>query len=194
MYAKPASEAVYDPSGLRLDRTPTDDEINWLWDKVRTCLSRESQSNINMVNSSQASFAASRTQPVQPVQVSHQHIDGNSLAPQFGVSARISSAHTHSHTQPVSNGYMPRKVSADSLNSYTKRMSLLQQRKQQSLGGTAGGGGGAHKAASHAVTTTYQPMSRANTTAVATSQVGPTPSSVAPTPSIATATQEDGKA
>lgn len=25
-------------NGIRLDKTPTDDEINWLWDKVRTCL------------------------------------------------------------------------------------------------------------------------------------------------------------
>ncbi|CAH1798215.1 unnamed protein product [Owenia fusiformis] len=35
--------AVYGTNGIRLDRTPTDDEINWLWDKVRTCLNRDKE-------------------------------------------------------------------------------------------------------------------------------------------------------
>ena len=32
---------VYNANGLRLDRTPTDEEINWLWEKVRNCLSKD---------------------------------------------------------------------------------------------------------------------------------------------------------
>ena len=34
-----ARKAGPDGDGIALDRTPTDDEINWLWQKVRTCLS-----------------------------------------------------------------------------------------------------------------------------------------------------------
>lgn len=186
-YLKPvlqAPEALYDHNGIRLDRTPTDDEINWLWDKVRTCLNRESQVNLN---SSQVNFGSGVAKQTQPAQVFHQNIDGNTLAPQFGVSARISSA--HSHTQPTTNGYMPRKVSADSLNSYTKRMSLLQQRKQQSQHSAVS----AHKPSNHTVTTTYQPVNN-DSNIITPSHVGPTPSSVAPTPSIATAPQDhDGE-
>ncbi|XP_030850804.1 centrosomal protein of 126 kDa isoform X3 [Strongylocentrotus purpuratus] len=33
-----ANKAPVIQNGIRLDKTPTDDEINWLWDKVRTCL------------------------------------------------------------------------------------------------------------------------------------------------------------
>ncbi|XP_063954113.1 centrosomal protein of 126 kDa-like isoform X1 [Lytechinus pictus] len=33
-----AGKAPVIQNGVRLDKTPTDDEINWLWDKVRTCL------------------------------------------------------------------------------------------------------------------------------------------------------------
>ena len=39
------SGAVYDENGMRIDRTPTDEEITWLWDKVRTCLNKEEQAN-----------------------------------------------------------------------------------------------------------------------------------------------------
>lgn len=35
------SAPVFDENGLRVDRTPTDEEINWLWDKVRNCLDKE---------------------------------------------------------------------------------------------------------------------------------------------------------
>ena len=30
-------------NGIRLDKTPTDEEINWLWDKVRTCLNTKDE-------------------------------------------------------------------------------------------------------------------------------------------------------
>ena len=39
-----SSRARPDGDTVHLDRTPTDDEINWLWQKVRTCLS-SSRSN-----------------------------------------------------------------------------------------------------------------------------------------------------
>ena len=39
--APKSNGGVYNANGIRLDRTPTDDEINWLWEKVRTCLSKD---------------------------------------------------------------------------------------------------------------------------------------------------------
>ena len=67
--------AVYGTNGLRLDRTPTDDEINWLWEKVRTCLHPEgSDQNVQ--------------QPVeqptarQTATVHTKFIDGTNLIPQ----------------------------------------------------------------------------------------------------------------
>lgn len=38
----------YEKGGIRIDRTPTDDEITWLWDKVRNCLSKESGNRSNL--------------------------------------------------------------------------------------------------------------------------------------------------
>ncbi|XP_072178350.1 uncharacterized protein [Diadema setosum] len=43
-------------NGIRLDKTPTDEEINWLWDKVRTCLhTRDDGADASTVRQSLAS-------------------------------------------------------------------------------------------------------------------------------------------
>ena len=113
------NSAVYDTNGMRLDRTPTDDEINWLWDKVRTCLHRDSSSSSiapeqNPRQSSQA------TQNGHAVRQQQQHRANNRLNNTF------------------QNNYMGtglparRKVSMETLNNYAnRRSSLLSQRRQQ---------------------------------------------------------------
>ena len=119
------SVPVYDSNGVRLDRTPTDDEINWLWEKVRTCLNR--------TPSADGGEALKANEVKKSVSASQKLIDGNSLAPQLQTSARIST------TLPTSNGNVTLqsttqafnkdstyakhtyKISMDKLNTYTQR-------------------------------------------------------------------------
>ncbi|XP_064596623.1 centrosomal protein of 126 kDa-like [Liolophura sinensis] len=102
---------VYDDSGLRLDRTPTDDEINWLWDKVRTCLHRDSQVSSR---GSETSDGSNR----QAVIMSSKLFDGAMLG-------------QHANVTRVASSNLRRYNSAESVNSYSKRNALLQQRQQQ---------------------------------------------------------------
>ena len=44
------SVPVYDENGLRIDRTPTDEEISFLWDKVRNCLNKEEEQQAQSKN------------------------------------------------------------------------------------------------------------------------------------------------
>ena len=136
-------EAVFDMNGVRLDRTPTDDEINYLWDKVRTCLSRDSSAG-----TPQTPQYPDERRPGNP-QLSHQNFDGGSLGLQRGASTRVAD-----HQSNTTSSYMPPKK-VDNVHSYSKRLSLLQQRRQT------------HRppqykmSATPAVTTTYQPMNSA---------------------------------
>lgn len=102
---------VHDDSGLRLDRTPTDDEINWLWDKVRTCLHRDSQVSSR---GSETSDGSNR----QAVVMSSKLFDGAMLG-------------QHANVTRVASTNLRRYNSAESVNSYSKRNALLQQRQQQ---------------------------------------------------------------
>lgn len=129
-------EPVYDGNGLRLDRTPTDDEINWLWDKVRTCLSRNSTAS-SQDTQSQATDQSSVTSR-QTAAMSSKYIDGNSLAPQFRAATRVTpNGNSMANEKEVTingNGNLhtaPRKkISMDHLNSYSRKTSgLLAQRK-----------------------------------------------------------------
>lgn len=109
-------QPVYDSNGLRLDRTPTDDEINWLWDKVRTCLSRDSsvaQSQANQGGYAPAQTANARQQQGDPSRIS---LRVNTLGP----SAPLN----------VNGPFQRHKVPNDNASTYTKRHSLVQQRKQ----------------------------------------------------------------
>lgn len=109
--------AVYDENNLRIDRTPTDDEINFLWDKLRNCLSRNSNAT---PDKSPADVQQSGSRQAAPV--AHTYIDGNTLG-QFNSLNRVA--------QP-NNPTLKRQNSLDSANgSYTRRYGLLQQRKQQ---------------------------------------------------------------
>ena len=118
-------QAVYDVNGVHLDKTPTDEEINFLWDKVRTCLSR--QSNASTTDSIQT------RNNTTPVAISQKNIDGSSLAPQFRVTTRVNSTYTNNYmgTTTVTNTQARKKVSMDVLNNFVRRQSLLNQRNKQ---------------------------------------------------------------
>ena len=128
-------DPVYDGNGLRLDRTPTDDEINWLWDKVRTCLSRTStvaSQDTQSQTTDQGSINGRQT-----ATISSKYIDGNSLAPQFRTATRVTQNGNSmaASREPTINGANPyqqqrKKISMEHLNSYARRNSgLLSQRK-----------------------------------------------------------------
>ena len=113
---------VYDENGVRIDRTPTDDEINFLWDKVRTCLQRTpAPANSPVSDPVKPPFFEQPTAPRQAAQVSHTIIDGAALG-QMASQARIT-------TYNNSNLQSGRK-SADP-NGYQRRHGLLQRQKQQ---------------------------------------------------------------
>ncbi|XP_045197184.2 LOW QUALITY PROTEIN: uncharacterized protein LOC123551937 [Mercenaria mercenaria] len=115
--------AVYNENGLRIDRTPTDDEINFLWDKLRNCLSRNSQATPDGVQTDGQTGGSRQAAPV-----AHTYIDGNALG-QFNSLNRVAQQPGHNSNTSLS---LRRQNSLDSApNSYTRRYGLLQQRKQQ---------------------------------------------------------------
>ena len=176
--AKQNSQPMYDENGVRLDRTPTDDEINWLWDKVRTCLNRESStvsSNGDVARVVPDSRAASASRAVpdastgQPsVQVAHKYIDGNSLASKFRVATRVSqngNGHTGTNGKPSGNFTVvtPKKISMDHLGTYAQnRASLLNQRRQQQRKSFTSWGPAASQGVIHATANQYQAPSHSN--------------------------------
>ena len=156
-----ATAAVYDANGVRLDHTPTDDEINWLWDKVRTCLNRDGARN-GATESTQASV--SHQQSPTPVQsyrlqqantnvlntnnthaVNTKYMDGSAVTSQLRTTTTRPVSASSAATNGASSGYgqphapIPRaasgptkKVSMDSLGAYNRRQaSLLSQRKRE---------------------------------------------------------------
>lgn len=111
-------EAVFDANGVRLDHTPTDEEINYLWDKVRTCLHRDGSVIVSGANS--AHVNAPQQQQHQPynnkqpssaaytvdspnqynnvrnsiqqhslANVNTKYIDGNTIDPQYRAQTRV---------------------------------------------------------------------------------------------------------
>lgn len=114
-------DAAHDPSAFDLDKTPTDDEINQLWQNVRECLGKEGS-------------APNNTQEQrEPAAVAQKYIDGNCLAPQFRVSTRVTNNYANNY---MGSAYPPKKkVSIETLNAYNRRSTLLHQRKNQA-GGT----------------------------------------------------------
>lgn len=142
---------VYDESGVRIDRTPTDDEINNLWKNMRTMLdvsdgkgALPSSTNINSNNGEQAGR--------QPVQVSHQYIDGASLGIPNSMGRVIPG---HAKSSPlITNGIQAgqSRAGGPTKNGYLQRYSLLQQRRNQTSGI------GAMPRTSGVVEQTVQPM------------------------------------
>ena len=113
--AKARTEPVFDANGIRLDRTPTDEEINWLWEKVRTCLSRNSVGSSQQTD--QPTERSNNNNSRQQAPMSQKFIDGNSLAPEYRSSTRL-------------NYNVSKKMSMNNLNNYTNR---LGNRNQQSV-------------------------------------------------------------
>lgn len=94
----------------KLERTPTDDEINWLWDRVRTCLQQK---------------------PEEAPKVSQRVVDGSSLM-KAGTVQRISSARNPLQTQSTINR---RKVNMEMLSAYSRKQPggniIVQDRPNQ---------------------------------------------------------------
>ena len=144
---------IYDENGMRIDRTPTDDEINNLWKNMRTMLdvgdgngkgAPPTSTNINSNNSEQAGR--------QQVQVSHQYIDGASLGIPNNA-GRVMPGY-NKPSPLVANGVQagqPRAGGATK-NGYLQRYTLLQQRRN------TGSGMGASSRTNGVVEQTLQPM------------------------------------
>ncbi|XP_033740457.1 uncharacterized protein LOC117327525 isoform X2 [Pecten maximus] len=119
---------VYDENGMRIDRTPTDDEINFLWDKVRTCLNRSSTTGQNGVVEPEKPIQSNeqhQSQPRQAATMSHTYIDGAALGQMYNT--RV--APSQPHTQPFSNQNSFQRKPA-SATDQARRYGLLQQRRQ----------------------------------------------------------------
>ncbi|XP_069138191.1 centrosomal protein of 126 kDa-like isoform X2 [Argopecten irradians] len=121
---------VYDENGMRIDRTPTDDEINFLWDKVRTCLNRSSTTGQSTVVEAEKSIQSNEqhsSQPRQAATMSHTYIDGAALGQMYNT--RV--APSQPHTQPFSNqNSYHRKPTSAADQASARRYGLLQQRRQ----------------------------------------------------------------
>ncbi|XP_038076801.1 centrosomal protein of 126 kDa-like [Patiria miniata] len=116
-------------NGIRLDKTPTDDEINWLWDKVRTCLNTQEQG---------ISGPDSDTSSRQPASVSKQCIDGNRLTANLRVSAQghVTDPHDHPLTNQKKYNTYPRfRTNSDSGTASLRKTALLHQRRQHNTVG-----------------------------------------------------------
>lgn len=119
--------AVFDENGLRIDRTPTDEEINFLWEKVRTCLNRPGNQNQNVpVSEHQVMVSQPHVEPPrQSAHMAHQYIDGAAL--NKIVAANRAQQGLNSTSGAPSNTV----ASKNGDQTYARRYGLLQQRKQQ---------------------------------------------------------------
>eukprot|EP00058_Branchiostoma_floridae_P018883 XP_002604372.1 hypothetical protein BRAFLDRAFT_85465 [Branchiostoma floridae] len=126
---------IYSANGLRLDKTPTDDEINWLWDKVRSCLNQRADRS-GMETAEQVSTAsASKQDPAvtgsrQTAQMSQLTLDGGRLAgsevvPRLRTMPRVGG---FSSTAPAGGR---RRTASENNSASLRRNALLQQRNQQ---------------------------------------------------------------
>ncbi|XP_035687747.1 uncharacterized protein LOC118423627 isoform X3 [Branchiostoma floridae] len=127
---------IYSANGLRLDKTPTDDEINWLWDKVRSCLNQRADRS-GMETAEQVSTAsASKQDPAvtgsrQTAQMSQLTLDGGRLAgsevvPRLRTMPRVGG---FSSAAPTAGGR--RRTASENNSASLRRNALLQQRNQQ---------------------------------------------------------------
>ncbi|XP_046332718.2 uncharacterized protein LOC124115684 isoform X1 [Haliotis rufescens] len=123
------NQPVYNENGLRIDRTPTDDEINWLWEKVRTCLNREPTPSEKKTTASLV--AADPTQSRQAATVSNKYIDGQSLG--LTGNTRVNTvlfSNTVQH-RAINNMASRQKPASAGTGGYMRKFGLLQQRKHQ---------------------------------------------------------------
>ncbi|CAH2225406.1 centrosomal of 126 kDa [Pelobates cultripes] len=109
---------IYGENGLRLDHTPTDEEIALLWQGVRSALNHKNAGDFR------SGELASNLNSLRP-NLSHVLIDGGTLLTNWKSFSRMNGAFS-----PANNGYITlarRKQIADS--SENKRRALLEQRK-----------------------------------------------------------------
>ena len=129
--------AAYDSNGIRLDRTPTDEEINWLWDKVRICLSRQSTVDSTAGDNNSERSGSASVQPRQTAQVSNKYIDGTTLAPQLRTSTRMFANYngnaTTNENSTFNSTYPRKKISMDTLNTYNRRATSTTQKKSPAI-------------------------------------------------------------
>ncbi|XP_050391840.1 uncharacterized protein LOC126810692 isoform X2 [Patella vulgata] len=116
-------QPVFDENGLRIDRTPTDDEINQLWETVRTCLHPNDEERSNCSQAQSDSVLLSR----QAAQISSKVIDGGALG-SIGPPTRVGSAY---QPRTATKVYQARQTNQGTSNGYLKKYGLLQQRRQQ---------------------------------------------------------------
>ncbi|XP_067675948.1 uncharacterized protein [Haliotis asinina] len=124
------NQPVYNENGLRIDRTPTDDEINWLWEKVRTCLNREPTPSEKKTTASLVAADPSLSRQAAPV--SNKYIDGQSLG--LTGNTRVNTAlfsNTVQH-QAINNMASRQKPASANNGGYMRKFGMLQQRKNQS--------------------------------------------------------------
>lgn len=105
---------------MRIDRTPTDDEINVLWDKVRTCLDQNTPSD-----HPEDKVDDGMEPPRQAMMLSHKYIDGTALGPLNTMNRVTKPPPTSSN-----NLYVRKPGPGEQNSSYSRRFGLLQQRKQ----------------------------------------------------------------
>ena len=178
--------AVYDANGIRLDRTPTDEEINWLWDKVRTCLSRQSTMD-GGDNPSERNGSASG-QPRQTAQLSNKYIDGTSLAPQLRTTTKMFTTYNgnQNETSTFNSTYPKKKISMDTLNTYNRRSNNTIQKRTPTINGYVHSTGSPYSNGSYP--STYNVYGSNMYQHPAQSNFGPIQS-----PSVANGYQQNGK-
>ncbi|XP_039398155.1 centrosomal protein of 126 kDa isoform X1 [Mauremys reevesii] len=113
-------------NGLRLDRTPTDEEINLLWQGVHSALAQKDYAagDFRHYDARYNNSGSTNLQPIK-ANISHVTLDGGNLLTTFK-SSRMNGFFSSS-----SNGAVPvtrRKQISD--NSENKRRALLEQRRQ----------------------------------------------------------------
>lgn len=111
-------QAPFTKFGFSVDKTPTDEEINWLWDKVQLCL--QQKSTLKPV-----AQTVNRTKPI----VSHMYFDGGILGNKSNILCVGKTSSSLWYPPPCNGGLtLDGKPSANS----TKRFSLLHQRQNPS--------------------------------------------------------------
>ncbi|GFN80818.1 centrosomal protein of 126 kda [Plakobranchus ocellatus] len=142
---KGSGGAVFDENGMRIDRTPTDDEITWLWDKVRNCLNKEDPAGGGIANVRTQGNGGEKNgidQGKQPPTLSTKLIDGASLG--FGLSSspgvngvnglRVGTGFFQPHPSPSAQNNKVRPA-LQQQGSYLRRYGLLKQRRATSATG-----------------------------------------------------------
>ena len=121
-----SQEFVQTANGLHLDRTPTDEEINWLWAKVRSCLKGDSSTGGPSSNQSAAPPSNSATN------ASRQSARVSDAVPSSTVQSVSRVSNTYANNYMGSTYPARRRVTMDTLAAVSKRSnaeSLLLQRK-----------------------------------------------------------------